>query len=214
MKNERFGVLFDLDGVIIDSETEYTRIWEMINKEFPTGYEDFPDRIKGTTLELILSQYYPDENVRRSVEARLYEEEAKMKYNYCPGVKDFLESLKDNDIPMALFTSSNEIKMDHLYLQHPEIRDMFDVIVTGDMVTHSKPAPEGYILAAGKLGIPSEKCVVIEDALQGVKAGRAAGGKVIGVAGTLPAEVLRPYCDMIVNNFGELDVEKIGELFE
>lgn len=209
-----FGVLFDLGGVLIDSETEYTRIWNLIDSEFPTGVKDFARKIKGTSLENILSTYYPDEALRSRVEARLYEEEGKMDYNYCPGARELLEELKEDGIPTALYTSSNDIKMSHLYEQHPEFKGFLDTIVTADMITHSKPDPEGYKLAASKLGLPSERCVIVEDALSGVKAGRAAGGKVIGVAGTLPAEVLAPYCDMVVDSLEEVNLSRIASLFE
>ena len=205
-------MLFDLDGVIIDSEKEYTRIWSRVNEEFPTGVEGFATKIKGTTLESILSKYFPDTDVQRRVVARLYEEEGKMVYDYCPGARELLEALHDAGIPIALFTSSNEVKMAHLYHDRPELRNAFDFIITADKVKHSKPAPDGYLMAAAGLGLEPRDCVVIEDALQGVKAGRAAGCKVIGVAGTLKAESLAPYSDMVVNTLEEVDVDSILEL--
>lgn len=198
------GFLFDLDGVIIDSEREYTRIWEKIGSEYPTGVQDFAQKIKGTTLENILSEYYPQEDVRSEVRKRLYEEEAVMKYSFCPGAEEFLQRLRQMGIPAALYTSSDGYKMGHLYRDIPQLKDYFNVIVTGDDVTDSKPDPEGYILAAEGLGLEPGECAVVEDSLQGVKAGRAAGAKVIGVEGSVPADVLAPYCDMIISNLMKL----------
>lgn len=198
------GFLFDLDGVIIDSEREYTRIWEKIGKEFPTGIENFAYKIKGTTLEDILAKYYPDVDVRDRVRARLYEEEAAMKYQYCAGAEALLKHLKAEGVPTALYTSSDSYKMSHLYRDIPEIRDYFNVIITGDNVTRSKPDPQGYLMAADAIGVPIEDCAVVEDSLQGVKAGRKSGAFVIGVANTLPAEVLQPYSDVIVDNLSNL----------
>lgn len=196
--------MFDLDGVIIDSESEYTRIWGMIAEEFPTGVSDFTTKIKGTTLENILEKYYPDATVRRQVENRLYEEEKRMVYGYCPGAYEFLVRLREINMPTALYTSSNQYKMRHLYSDRPDIKGFFDVIVTGDDVTKSKPDPQGYLLAAKKLGINPELCAVVEDSLQGVKAGRAAGSVVVGVSGTLPAETLAPWSDIVISNLSQL----------
>lgn len=207
-----WGVLFDLDGVLVDSEREYTLIWERINKEFPTDVPNFAERIKGTTLENILSLHYPDPEVRKNVERRLLEEESKMVYRYCPGAHELLEDLRRSNVPMALFTSSNEIKMDHLYNDIPGIKDYFDVIITGDMVKHSKPDPEGYLKAARELGLKNGKWVVVEDSLQGVKAGKASGGSVMGVAGTLPAEVLAPYCNEVVETLDGIDTALLHSL--
>lgn len=207
-----WGVLFDLDGVLVDSEREYTLIWERINKEFPTDVPNFAERIKGTTLENILSLHYPDPEVRKNVERRLLEEESKMVYRYCPGAHELLEDLRRSNVPMALFTSSNEIKMDHLYNDIPGIKDYFDVIITGDMVRHSKPDPEGYLKAARELGLKNGKWVVVEDSLQGVKAGKASGGSVMGVAGTLPAEVLAPYCNEVVETLDGIDTALLHSL--
>lgn len=197
------GVLFDLDGVLVDSETEYTRIWNMIDQEFPTGVEDFARKIKGTNLSDILMRHYLDPATRKKVEKRLFEEEAKMKYRFSPGAENVLKRLKSAGVPMALYTSSSSKKMEHLYRDLPEIRQFFDYVVVGDMVKESKPSPEGYLKAGEGLGLDSGEWIVVEDSLQGVKAGRASGGKVVGVAGTLPAETLQPYSDLVINSMDE-----------
>lgn len=202
-ENKPFGVLFDLDGVLVDSEKEYTKIWNKINSEYPTGVEDFARKIKGTNLEDILTRHFPDPEVRSEVEKRLYELEGQMKYDYCLGAEDVLKRLKSAGIPVALYTSSNHKKMEHLYKDIPEIRKYFDFVVLGDMVKESKPSPEGYLMAAEGLGLPEGRWVVVEDSLQGVKAGRASGGKVIGVAGTLPPVTLEPYADLVINSMEE-----------
>ncbi len=196
--------LFDLDGVLVDSEREYSRIWDKIGNEFGVYADRFSDRIKGTTLENILETYFPDETIRDRVRIRLYEEENAMVYLYCSGAKEFLDRLKSEKIPMALYTSSNGKKMEHLYRDIPGIKNYFDYIVTGDNIKNSKPDPEGYLLAARMLNIDSSDCCVVEDSLQGVKAGRAAGGSVVGVAGTLKADVLQPYSDKVVCNLMDL----------
>lgn len=196
------GVLFDLDGVLVDSETEYTRIWSTIQKEFShsmpdTASDDFSKKIKGTTLDNILSTYFPHPEIQPLVRKRLYEEEEKMVYRYCPGAKELLTTLKCRGIPTALFTSSNEDKMRHLYRDIPEIRDYFDAMVVADDVHRSKPDPEGYLLAAARLELAPSDCCVMEDSIQGMRAGKAAGAFVIGIAGTLPVTMIESEADCV-----------------
>ena len=201
------GFLFDLDGVIIDSESEYSRIWAQINHEYPSGVENLEEVIKGTTLTKILTDNYPDLLIREQVALRLHELENQMKYEYLPYAREFLLELKERNLPCALVTSSDNEKMHHLSEEINEIFDFFDFIVTGDLVKTSKPSPEGYILAAEKLNKPASRCVVFEDSLQGVMAGENAKALVVGIAGTLPAEKLEPHSDIVINNFSELNLD-------
>ena len=205
----RMGFLFDLDGVLIDSESTYTRIWETINREYPTGIEDMPQKIKGTTLEKILNDYFPDEQVRKKVTSRLYVLEAQMVYSYTPGAHELLEKLSQRLVGVALVTSSDKYKMRHLWKDIPGLKKYFNVIIDGDMVTKSKPDPQGYLRAASELGAEPAACVVFEDSLQGVKAGKSAGCLVVGVAGTLPRDVIQPYCDIVVDSLTEINPDKI-----
>lgn len=199
--------LFDLDGVIVDSEREYTRIWNAIDEQFPTGEDNFATKIKGTTLDNILSLYYPDNKVREKVETLLYKKEQEMTYQYCDGAKQLLDTLRDKGVAMALVTSSNDIKMRHLFRDRPELRDYFVEIIDDRKVTRSKPDPQGYLLGSAAVGADIKNCAVVEDSLQGVKAGKSAGAYVIGIAGTLPADVLSPYCDIVVERISEIDVD-------
>lgn len=211
-KNSEIGCLFDLDGVIIDSERLYTKIWEAIETQWPTGIENFPYKIKGTTLEDILDRYFPDPEVQRKVVGELYRLEGLMVYQPLPGALEFLDNLRNAGVPAALVTSSNERKMAHLWSDMPELKKDFRVIITGDEVHNSKPDPEGYLMAAKSIGVKPEKCAVFEDSLQGVKAGRAAGAYVIGIAGTLKADDIAPYCDRVVFGLDEVDIEQLSEI--
>lgn len=208
-QEQEIGFLFDLDGVLIDSEKEYSKIWAQINREFPSGVENLEQVIKGCTLTKILNDNYESEEVRNRVANRLHELENRMKYEYLPHAREFLMELKSRGIPCALVTSSDNKKMDHLREEIGEIFGFFDFIVTGDLVKTSKPSPEGYILAAKKLNKNPRKCVVFEDSLQGVTAGENADSYVVGIAGTLPAEKLKPHSNIVINNFNELDLDNL-----
>lgn len=211
MKNQEFniGFLFDLDGVIIDSEKEYSRIWAQINREFPSGIDNLEDVIKGCTLTKILNENYDNDDIRKAVAVRLHQLENCMKYEYLPYSKEFLTELKQRNLPCALVTSSDNEKMEHLREEIDDIFDFFDFIITGDFVKTSKPSPEGYLLAAKKLNKDPKNCVVFEDSLQGVMAGNNAGAFVVGIAGTLPASQLALYSNLVINNFNELNLDNL-----
>lgn len=208
----KIGFLFDLDGVLINSEEEYSRIWAQINREFPTGVPNLEKVIKGCTLHKILKDFFPDDETREAVSKRLHEMEKEMHYDYLPFAKNFLVKLKEIGVPCALVTSSDNKKMQHLRDELPDIFSFFEYIVTGDQVSTSKPSPEGYILGAGKIGCRPEKCAVFEDSLQGVMAGQNAGAYVAGVVGTLEKETLNPHCDILINDFSELDLDNLIQI--
>ena len=206
------GFLFDLDGVIIDSEKEYSKIWARINQEFPTGIPDLEQKIKGSTLSKILNDNYKSEETKAAVAKRLHELENQMRYEYLPHAQEFLKLLKSKNLPCALVTSSDNEKMEHLKDEVPDIFDYFDFIITGDLVKNSKPAPEGYLLAASKLNKDPKNCVVFEDSLQGVQAGKNAGTYVVGITGTIPQEQLMTFSHKVINNFNELDLESLIQI--
>lgn len=207
--NSTIGFLFDLDGVLIDSEKGYSEIWKKVNEKYPTGVENLETVIKGCTLEKILTDYYPEPEVASKVTDMLYYLEGKMKYEFKEGAKELLLELKRKDIPTVLVTSSNEKKMSHLYEEIPELKSLFDFIITADQITRSKPDPEGYLLGAVKICCKPQNCIVFEDSLQGVIAGENAGAYVVGVAGTLPETTLQPYSDQVVHTLKNMDIENL-----
>ncbi|MBO5445555.1 MAG: HAD-IA family hydrolase [Muribaculaceae bacterium] len=209
--NKDIACLFDLDGVLVDSERIYTKIWEAIECQWPTGVENFPYKIKGTTLEDILHKYFPAE-IRQQVTEELYRLEGMMVYEPKPGAMKLLEKLREDEVATALVTSSNDLKMAHLWNDMPNLKGEFRTIITGDEVTHSKPDPEGYLKASSALGVDSRRCAVFEDSLQGVKAGRASGAFVVGVAGTLKAEDIAPYCDIVVDTLEGFDCDNLESI--
>ena len=208
--NNDIACLFDLDGVLVDSERIYTKIWEAIEKQWPTGIENFAYKIKGTTLEDILARHFP-EDAREDITKELLRLEGMMIYGPMPGAIEFIDALKAKGIPVALVTSSNGLKMDHLWHDMPGFKEKFDVIITGDEVSNSKPDPEGYLAAAKALGVDPKRCAVFEDSLQGVKAGNAAGAFVIGVAGTLKASDIQPFSDIVVNAVADIYPDRLEE---
>jgi len=197
------GVLFDLDGVLLDSEGSYTDFWTAMDKRFPTGVDNFAHVIKGSNLHKILGGYFPDEDVRRQVCDLLDEFQVTMQYEFFPGALDFVGNLRAHGVAVALVTSSDKNKMEAVYAQHPQFKSLFDVIITGDMVHRAKPDPECFVTAARLLGLDAAACVVFEDSIHGLHAARAAGAHVVGVATTLSADVIAPLCDEVIAGFAD-----------
>lgn len=195
------AALFDLDGVILDTEGLYTRFWKEQGKLFHPGAEDFSARIKGHTLKEILAEYFPDPSRAREIVAEIGKFERQMPFRYIPGAEGFIRCLKERGIKLAIVTSSDNAKMSHVYRACPELKTMFDRIVTADKITCSKPDPECYLLAAEELGVKEEECVVFEDSFSGLEAGRRAGMTVVGLATTNPAVQIRDKADIVIPDF-------------
>lgn len=198
----RHAALFDLDGVLVDTEGVYTEFWAQIDREFPTGVEDFEHIIKGSTLARILDTYFIKADHDLILE-RLRRQEDEMQYRLFPNVLHFITGLRARGWGVAIVTSSNDVKMRHLFEQLPELQPLVDTLVTDGDVTHSKPDPEGYLLAARRLNCNPKDCTVFEDSLAGLEAGRRSGATVVGVATTNPRHALEGLADYIVDIVSE-----------
>ena len=205
------GVLFDLDGVLLDSEGNYTIFWAQMDKEFPTGIDNFASYIKGLHLTRILG-FFESDKVRQQVQDRLLDFERDTKYQFFPGALDFVRRLRDAGIPMAIVTSSDHKKMQALYEQYPEFPTLFDHIITGDMVTKAKPDPECFLTGAKLLEVDIKDCIVFEDSRNGLIAARQSGAMVIGLPTTLAPDVVSQLCDMMVDAVSQLSAKQIMDM--
>ncbi|MDE6065332.1 MAG: HAD family phosphatase [Duncaniella sp.] len=204
--NTNKGMLFDLDGVLVDSEGEYSIFWGGMGERYGLA-PTFAADIKGTTIGEILLNF--PEGDRMQILDALHKFESEMKYPVYPGVMEFLTELRQAGIPSAIVTSSDNVKMELLFARQPELRGMVDFIVTGSMVTHSKPNPEGYLKGADLIGVPIEDCYVFEDSMQGLQAGRSSGAKVIGIATTNPRAKVEPLADLTVDSMAGMSLAKL-----
>ena len=202
-------VLFDSDGVIADTETQYTEFWNKMGKDY-LGLEDFGHTIKGQTLIQIFGKHF-DGMIKEQEEIvpQLNEFEANMSYNYIPGAEAFMKELKTAGIPMAIVTSSNNMKMSNAYKAHPELPELIDKVLTSEYFSKSKPDPECFLKGMEVLGGSPEETVIFEDSFHGLAAGRASGAKVIGLATTNKREAIAPLCDMVIDDFLGLTVQDI-----
>ena len=198
------GALFNLDGVLLDSEGIYTQFWNAVEEKYPTGIPDFAHVIKGSNLFEILHDHYPSETIRLQVTEMLLGFQRTMKYEFFDGAMEYVARLNQAGIPACVVTSSDNDKMASLARQHPDFKSHFRAIVTGDMVRHAKPDPECFLLGAQLIGVNIHDCWVFEDSLKGLAAGRASGATVIGLATTLPRETIQDKADLVIDSFYSL----------
>ena len=187
------AALFDLDGVIFDTEPQYTGFW---GSEFRRYYPDRPgleQAIKGQTLTQIYDKWFsgPLEAERENVRTRLYAFEASMDFPYVKGTAEFIQALREMGIRTAVVTSSNHPKMQNVFRTHPEFTTLFDRIVTSEDIKHSKPAPDCYLRAAELLGVDPADCIAFEDSFNGLRSALDAGTTVVAVTTAHPAVELK-----------------------
>lgn len=200
------AALFDLDGVVFDTEPQYTIFWGAQCREFHPEHPGLEHEIKGQTLVQIYDAWFSGELQEKQavITERLNLYEQQMDYIYVPGFEDYVKKLRKQGVKTAVVTSSNRIKMEAVYQRHPEFKGLFDAILTSEDFERSKPDPDCYLKAANRLEVSVKDSVVFEDSFNGLKSGRAAGMYVVGLATTNPAEAISPYADKVVKDYHEL----------
>ena len=200
------AALFDLDGVVFDTEPQYSVFWGAQCREFHPEHPGLENEIKGQTLTQIYDAWFsgPLEPKQALITERLNAYEAQMKYIYLDGLEDYLRLLRQQGVKTAVVTSSNLPKMQAVYASHPEFHELFDAILTSEDFERSKPDPDCYLKAAGRFGMEPQDCVVFEDSFNGLKSGRAAGMYVVGLATTNAAEAIAPLCDEVIKDYTQL----------
>ncbi|WP_248913786.1 HAD family hydrolase [Polyangium aurulentum] len=191
-------MLFDLDGVIIDTTALHHRVWDTFARA--RGYVPSHDDLLAThgrraeeTLRIWLGEGPSDRALtelaleRETLFNRLLATEP---VSAVPGLGDFLGELRRAGVPWAVGTSAVPMNAE-LSLSRLGLRDQFEVMVTGADVARCKPDPEVYLKAAAALGVPPERCLVIEDAVLGIRAARAARAMCLALTTTFPPDVLR-----------------------
>lgn len=202
-KKDFQAALFDLDGVVFNTEPQYTVFWGAQCREFHPEHPGLEQEIKGMTLVQIYDAWFSGELSEKQalITERLNDYEAQMSYDYVAGFETFIHALRSQGVKTAVVTSSNQPKMEAVYRSHPEFKGLFDAILTAEDFDRSKPDPDCYLKAAGRFGIAPEHCVVFEDSFNGLKSGRAAGMYVVGLATTNPTDAIRPLCDEVISDY-------------
>lgn len=207
-------VLFDFDGVIMDTETIYTDFWNDQGKNL-LDIDDFGELVKGSTDRVIYRKYFSENPEFIPVlDQAIADLEYGMPMNYIAGVKELIEELRSKGMRIGMATSSDTKKMEMVFSKRPELKGLLDKYITVDEVKQPKPNPEGYIKLIEYFGVRPQDALVFEDSTVGLTAARDSGGIVVGVASTNPREVIAPYCHHVIDDFSKLDHASILKLYD
>jgi beta-phosphoglucomutase len=187
---EGLALVFDMDGVIVDSNPLHREAWAVFNRRYGLETtEDMHGRMYGKRNDEIVRDFFgtglSDEEVaaRGAAKEEVYRDLARRRFEQMlvPGIREFLE--EHRGAPMALATNAEPANVAFV-LRSAGLEPYFRVVVDGHQVTNPKPHPEVYLRAADRLGISPANCIVFEDSFSGVAAAQGAGMRVVGLATT------------------------------
>lgn len=209
------AAIFDMDGVIVDNRDAHLDAFVEFARRHnqPLNPSDLLP-LFGSTNEMIMGKLFGHSDFTpEQIEALSHEKEKIYREIYDPvmvparGLIELLKALKARGVKTSVGSSAPRINVDFV-LERCGIAQYFDAIACGDEITHSKPDPEVYLLAAKKLGVSPADCVVFEDAHVGIEAARRAGMWVVAVASTFERASLKDR-DLLIDNFVGLQVDDL-----
>jgi HAD superfamily hydrolase (TIGR01509 family) len=182
------AVIFDLDGVLADSEPWWNKIDAQLLREHGAKnyHGEYHENVLGVSYRLAVEFYKKKFGINAPTEelmkrrGEIATEFFAKQVDLFPNAKRVLEELRQMKLRLAVATSSVSASA-RPFLDRHRITEFFDVIITGDEIERGKPEPDIYLLAAEKLGIPANECLVIEDSLSGIAAGKAAKMRVAAI---------------------------------
>jgi HAD superfamily hydrolase (TIGR01509 family) len=211
-KYENKAVLFDFDGVVVDTEPLYDAYWNEASVRYGLGIDNFAAVIKGTTMPSILEKYFSQfsDEFRKMVVRESEEFQKTLHFPLIPGVTEFMDMLKEKGIKIALVTSSEDFKLKRAF-KILGFENRFDTVVSADRITKGKPDPTCYLLAAKDLGVKPEDCLVFEDSFSGIESGTRAGMRVIGLSTTNPEEKIKDKVYAVIHDFKNVTEKELSE---
>ncbi len=205
---KKYGVIFDMDGVLVDSYEAHYESWKLLAADHGLEFTEHQFAASfGQTSREIIRQYWPSEASEDDVPAwdaakeAYYREILQADFPAMDGVGDLLHSLQKAGWAMAVGSSGPAENVQVVVDSLPE--GIFAATVNGHDVERGKPAPDVFVQAAGKLSLPAERCVVVEDAPVGVAAAHSAGMAAIAITGTATREQLAD-AELVVDSLREL----------
>src|SRR3989344_51670 len=207
------AVIFDMDGVIVESEGLKEIAWDKMLKFYGIeGGGDFYRKRAGIPRRFLCSEIIREKDIQASVEdmiekkQEIYMKLANKKLRAVPGVIDFLKSIPRSKFKLGV-ASSNYKDVIEKQLKQVGVLELFDEITSGvEEVDEDKPSPEIYLLTARKLEVEPDECVAIEDTEAGVESAKRAGMKCVGYQNPKTREQNLEKADIVIDNFSELDV--------
>ena len=215
---DSLGVIFDMDGVLVDTYRAHLESWQMLASEI--GRSVTEDQFRPTfgrtsreTVSLLFGDRFDEEQIARFDRRKeeLFREIVAGSFPAMPGVGELIEALDNADFLLAVGSSGPPENVE-LVLANLGVGERFDAVVTGADVRVGKPDPQVFLIAAARLRVPPERCAVVEDAPLGIEAAHAAGSSAIGVVSTGRTRESLRAADLVVDRLEELSPERIEEI--
>jgi beta-phosphoglucomutase len=210
------GIIFDMDGVLVDSARPHLRSWQLVARELGRDVTDGQFRAtfgrQNRDIVPLLFGCHDDESIRRVSDRKeqLYRDLIRNDIPAVDGAAELVRRCRQSGFRLAVGSSGPPENVD-LVLDGMEIRGFFDAVVTARQVTRGKPDPQVFQLAASAMGVSPRWCAVVEDAPSGIDAALAAGATVIALAGTHPVDTLQR-AQVVVTSLRQLSPSSIREL--
>ncbi|WP_071134229.1 HAD family hydrolase [Millionella massiliensis] len=218
------AALFDMDGVIVNNRDAHLQAFDLFAKRYGIANFDPMSLLPyfGSTNEVIMKFVFGRDDIPADEVERLSQEKEQIYRDlYDPvmapasGLVDLLETLRSAGVRIAVGSSAPRVNVDFV-LERCRIARYFDAVACGSEISHSKPDPEVYLLAAKKLGVSPADCVVFEDAFVGMEAAHRAGAKVVALASTFTREMIeqRGGYDWLADNFHDVTLAGLQHLWK
>lgn len=215
--DKTFGAIFDLDGVIVSTDRYHRQAWQRLADDLGIPFTEEQARAtrgvdRMASLAIVLGTHAGDFTDKQKAEFaerknNLYKELIRhiSPADALPGVDTLLPTLRAQGVPLAIGSASkNALPV----LEGLGIAGLFNAIVTGHDFVHGKPAPDVFLVAAERLGIPPSRCVVFEDAAAGIQAAHAGGMKAVGIG---DPEIVKG-CDLFAKTLADVSASQIAAL--
>ncbi len=209
------AIIFDMDGVLVDSEPLHLLAMQKLLQRYEIAYNEHDNReFLGkkdiVIFEILIDRFKLDLTPAQFVDVKeeLMVELISSKAIARPGVASLLERARNLGVPMAV-ASSATLPTINLVVDTLNIRHYFKTLCSGDQVKHGKPAPDVYLLAAQQIKVAPENCLVVEDTITGLTAGKAAGMFCISIPCEATAHQDHSIADLSLSRIDEIPVEKI-----
>ncbi|MEM9675091.1 MAG: HAD family phosphatase [Bacteroidota bacterium] len=216
------ALLFDMDGVIVDNHEFHLKSWLDFFEKHHIGMNEaeYKAKVNGRTMENIIPQLFGREMNHEEIwkigeeKEALYREMYRLHIKPTAGLVTFLAEVVRQQVPRTVSTSAPPANVDFT-MKLTGLRSYFPTIIDSTMVTNGKPHPEVYLKSAKALGVKPAQCIVFEDAILGIQAGKNAGMKVVGVATTHTREELQAEdTDLVIDDFRGLDLNQLSDLYQ
>ena len=217
------GALFDWDGTIVDTSAAHEKSWMLLARE--EGLHLTPEMFRlsfGCTNNVIIPnaykwttdpariKYWGDRKEVLYREIMANESAEKM---VLPGAVSLIRALKDAGILCSVGSSAPRANIEQL-VDRLGIRDCFGALVTAECVTRGKPDPEVFLKGAAAIGVDPRNCVVFEDAVHGVNAGKAAGAKTVAILSSHGRDAFEGLADKIVDSLADISIDDLRGLWK